>query len=96
MTLADGPHCLISRMRVYLGGACIEVLDFYGRSHYLYRERLMGKEWVENEAVESGCEAYQEGAANSVLPNIAQAPIASGKYTTFSLTPLLGVLSCGK
>ena len=65
-------------MRVYMGGTCVEEVDFYGRSHFLYRKLLMGKDWVENEAIESGCQKYQEGAADSVMLNIAHVPITAG------------------
>ena len=56
----------------------------------------MGKDWVENEAIESGCQKYQEGVPDSVMPNIAQVPIAAGKFTTFSPQACLGLLPCGK
>ena len=56
----------------------------------------MGKDWVENEAIESGCQVYQERAVGTVIPNIGQIGIAPGRYTTWNLTPCLGLLSCGK
>ena len=43
LTLADGPHCLVQRMRVYLGGQCVEDVDCYRRSHQLLRKMLMGR-----------------------------------------------------
>ena len=54
LQLADGTHCLIQRMRVYMSGTLIEDVDFYGRQHQLFRRLLMPTEWVKNDTVESG------------------------------------------
>ena len=70
LQLADGPHCLIQRMRVYMGGQLVEDVDFYGRSHHLFRRLLMPKDWVINDAVESGLQQYAEGQVGEVQPSI--------------------------
>ncbi len=96
LQLADGPHTLFSRVRLFIGGTLVEDLDAYGRSHQLFRRLLMPKDWVENDAIESGLQSYQEGAPGSVSPNIAEQQLAAGKYAMFNFAPLLGVMQCGK
>ena len=44
LILADGPHVLFSRMRLWIGGTLVEDIDSYGRSHQLFRRLLMPSE----------------------------------------------------
>ena len=83
-------------MRVYLSGALVEDVEFYGRNHQLCRRLLMPSDWIVNDAVGSGMQSYAEGAPNSVQPTITNQLLAPGKSCMFSLTPLLGLLTCGK
>ena len=96
LQLADGPHCLFSRCRLFIGGTLVEDLDVYNRSHQLFRRLLMPKDWVENDAIESGLQSYQEGAPGSVQPHISEQQLNVGKYAMFNFAPLLGVMQCGK
>ena len=41
LQLADGPHVLIQRARVYFSGTCVEDVGSYGRSHQLFKRMLM-------------------------------------------------------
>ena len=79
-----------------MGGTCIEDLDFYNRSHHAFRRLLMPKDWVINDAIESGLQSYAEGQVAEVQPSISNQVLAPGKSCMFNLQPLLGVLSCGK
>lgn len=96
LQLADGPHCLIQRMRVYMSGTLIEDVDFYGRSHQLFRRLLIGSEWIKNDDVEAGMQQYAEGQPGAVQPSISNQVLAPGKSCMFNLQPLLGLLACGK
>ena len=33
LQLADGPHCLFSRIRLFIGATLVEDLDSYDRNH---------------------------------------------------------------
>lgn len=96
LQLAGGPHCLFSRVRLFIGGTLVEDLDAYGRPHQLFRRLLMPEDWVGNDAIESGTQSYQEGAPGSVQPHIAEQQLAAGKYAMFNFAPLLGVMASGK
>ena len=45
LQLADGPHCLLQRVRCFIGGTLIEDSDHYGRTHHLSRRILMSNSW---------------------------------------------------
>ena len=96
LQLADGPHLLVQRMRVYMSGNCVEDIDFYGRSHQLFRRVLQNTNFIINDAVESGTQQYAEGQPGAVQPSLSNQVIAPGKSVQFNLTPLLGLLACGK
>jgi len=83
-------------MRVYMSGNCVEDVDFYGRSHQLFRRVLQNTNFIINDAVESGMQQYAEGQPGAVQPSLSNQVIAPGKSCTFNLQPLLGLLSCGK
>ena len=74
----------------------VEDIDFYGRSHHLLRRLLMPKDWVINDAIESGLQSYAEGQVGEVQPSISNQVLAPGKSCMFNLQPLLGILACGK
>ena len=75
LQLADGPHSMISRMRLFIGGTLCEDCDFYSRSHQLFRRMLMGSEWVKNDAIESGLQTYNP-ASTGTLPRGSISPLA--------------------
>ena len=79
-----------------MSGTLIEDVDFYGRSHQLFRRLLMPTEWVKNDAVKSGMQQYAEGQPGAVQPSISNQVLAPGKSCRFNLQPPLGLLSCGK
>ena len=56
--LADGPHCLFSRIRLFIGGTLVEDLTDYNRNHQLFRRYLQNPSWVTNDAIESGLQSY--------------------------------------
>ena len=65
LQLADGPHSLFSRCRLFIGGTMVEDIDLYNRSHQLFRRILMPNDWCVNDAIESGLQSSIEGAAGS-------------------------------
>ena len=89
LQLASGPHALFSRCRLFIGGNLCEDLDFYGRSHELFRRKLMPADWAINDSIESG---LQSANGNE----LAQQQLAPGKTAMFNFQPLLGILNCGK
>ena len=89
LQLASGSHCLFSRIRLFIGGTLCEDLDFYGRSHELFRRLLMPSDWCQNDGIESG---LQSASGNG----LAQQQLAPGKTCMFNFQPLLGLLNCGK
>ena len=89
LQLASGPHCLFFRIRLFIGGTLVEDLDFYGRSHELFRRLLMPADWATNDGIESG---LQSASGNG----LAQQQLAPGKTCMFNFQPLLGILNCGK
>ena len=93
LQLADGPHSMISRMRLFIGGTLCEDCDFYSRSHQLFRRMLMGSEWVKNDCIESGMQVFNPASTGTPA---AGEHIAPGKSVKWNLQPLLGTLSCGK
>ena len=72
LQLADGPHCLFSRIRLWIAGTVVEDIDNYGRSRQLFRRILMPKEWTVNDAIESGLQSYREGAVETVMPHVGK------------------------
>ena len=96
LQLADGPHSLFSRCRLFIGGTLVEDIDAYGRSHQLFRRLLAPNDWCQNDAIESGLQSSIEGAAGSSSPGIASQQLAAGKYAMWNMAPMLGILNCGK
>jgi hypothetical protein len=89
LQLASGPHCLFSRIRLFIGGTLCEDLDYYGRSHELLRRILMPADWCQLDSVESGLESANGNG-------LSQQQLAPGKTAMFNMQPLLGLLNCGK
>lgn len=95
LQLADGPHSLFSRVRLFIGGALVEDIDLHNRSQQLFRRMLMPNDWVVNDSIESGLQSAIEGAAGSSSPGIASQQLAAGKYAMWNMATLLGILNCG-
>ena len=72
LQLADGPHSLVQRAKLSIAGTVCEDLDQYNRNHQLFRTLLVGENWVENDACESGLQRYQESAPNTNSPSIVE------------------------
>ena len=58
LQVADGPAALFSRIRLFIGGTLCEDISDYGRNHMLFRRLLMPRDWVINDAIESGLQNY--------------------------------------
>jgi hypothetical protein len=74
-----------------IGGTEVERITNYGRQHELFRHLLMPNAWNIESTVEDGTE-YSAGSYPQVQPKI----IGPGQSLSLNLTPLLGLLSCGK
>ena len=84
LQLQDGPHSMIQRAKLSIGGQVCEDLDSYNRSHQLFRRVLMNPSWTCNDAVESGMQRYQEGVQDTNSPSISEEQLAPGKYSSFN------------
>ena len=91
LQLASGPWCLFSQLRLLIGGVECERIDLYGRQHELFRHLLMPNDWNIESSVEDGTE-YNSGSYPQVQPKL----IGPGQSLSLNLTPLLGILNCGK
>ena len=91
LQLASGPWCLFSQLRLLIGGVEVERIAHYGRQHELFRHLLMPNDWNIESSVEDGME-YNAATYPQVQPKI----IGPGQTLSLNLTPLLGILQCGK
>ena len=90
----SGPHCFFERVRVYLGGAQVEDVQNYGRTHEQML-RLSPTDYLWNESVEGfGMSRSLALAQQSVEP--APAWIPADQQLTVLHKPCLGLLQAKK
>ena len=102
---ASGCHCFFSQMRILIGGTEVERIDPYSMCHELFRVALNTPQSQVEQAVEDRREYYviPGVAADAVAPavSIPHPPLIPGRiapqaYKSVTLTPLAGLLQCGK
>ena len=69
----------------------MERIAHYGRQAELFRHLLMPNDWNIESSIEDGT-AYNAATYPQVQPKI----IGPGQSLSLNLTPLLGILQCGK
>ena len=102
---ASGCHCFFSQLRILIGGQEVERIEHYGMLHELFRVALNAPQSQLEQGVEDGREYFQIPgvAAGQDVPavTIPHPPLVPGRvapqtYKSVTLTPLAGLLSCGK
>ena len=88
---AGGAHCFFSQLRILIGGAEVERIDPYNMCHELFRVALNTPQSQVEQGVEDG-RAFNAAQYPPVAPN----GIPQGSYRSVTLTPLAGLLQCGK
>ena len=88
---ASGCHCFFSQMRILIGGTEVERIEPYHMLHELFRVCLNTPQSQVEQAVEDG---RMYNAAQ--YPPVSADRIGQGQYGTVTLTPLAGLLQCGK
>ena len=88
---ASGCHCFFSQLRILIGGTEVERIEPYSMLHELFRVTLNTPQSQVEQAVEDG-RMY----ADNLYPPVTAERIGQGEYSTVTLTPLAGLLQCGK
>ena len=88
---ASGCHCFFSQLRILIGGTEVERIDPYNMCHELFRVALNTPQSQVEQSVEDG----RTFNANA-YPPVAPARIPPQTYKSVTLTPLAGLLQCGK
>ena len=88
---ASGCHCFFSQLRTLIGGTEVERIEPYHMCHELFRVTLNTPQSQVEQSVEDGRE-FNAGQ----YPPVSPARIAPQTYKTVCLTPLAGLLGCGK
>ena len=88
---AGGCHCFFSQLRILIGGTETERIEPYNLLHELFRVALN----TPQSQVEQGVEDGREFDADE-YPPVAPQPIPAQAYRSVTLTPLAGLLQCGK
>ena len=88
---ASGCHCFFQQMRVMIGGTECERIEPYHLCHELFRVALNTPQSQAEQGVEDG-RAFQP----AVYPPVTAARIPPQAYKSVTLTPLAGLLQCGK
>ena len=91
LQLASGPWCLFHQVRCLIGGTEIENLQYYGRTHELFRHLLMSNAWN----VESTTEDFTT-YAQANYPQVEPKQIGPGQVASMNLTLCLGLLQMDK
>ena len=86
-----GCHCFFSQLRVLIGGTEVERIDPYNMCHELFRVALNTPQSQVEQGVEDG-RAFDADA----YPPVAPARVPPQAYRSVTLTPLAGLLQCGK
>ena len=102
---ASGCHCFFSQLRILIGGTEVERIDPYSMCHELFRVALNTPQSQLEQAVEDGREYYVipgvAAAADAPEVSIPHPPLVPGRvepgmYKSVTVTPLAGLLQCGK
>jgi len=88
---ASGCHCFFSQLRILIGGTEVERIEPYSMLHELFRVTLNTPQSQVEQAVEDG-RMY----ADNLYPPVTAERVGQGEYSTVTLTPLAGLLQCGK
>jgi len=88
---ASGCHCFFAQMRILIGGTEVERVDPYNMCHELFRVALNTPQSQVEQGVEDG-----RGWDAAAFPPVSPAPIDAQTYRSVTLTPLSGLLTCGK
>ena len=89
---ASGCHCFFSQLRILIGGTEVERIEPYHMLHELFRVALNTPQSQVEQGVEDGRHIFDNDAYPPVIP----ITIAQGAYLSVTLTPLAGILQCGK
>ena len=87
----SGCHCFFQQLRVLVNGTEIERVDDYHRVHELFRVVLNTPQSQVEQAVEDG-RVFLAGQ----YPPVTAGNIPAQTYKSVTLTPLSGLLTCGK
>ena len=88
---ASGCHCFFSQLRILIGGTEVERIDPYNMCHELFRVALNTPQSQVEQGVEDG-----RIFVGANYPPVGPGPIAAQTYKSVTLTPLAGLLQCGK
>ena len=88
---AGGCHCFFSQLRILIGGTETERIEPYNLLHELFRCALNTPQSQVEQGVEDG-----RGFDADQYPPVAPQPIPAQAYRSVTLTPLAGLLQCGK
>jgi len=89
---ASGCHCFFSQLRILIGGTEVERIDPYHMCHELFRVALN----TPQSQVEQGAEDGRTEFNNAAIPAVTPGRVAPLSYKSVTLTPLAGLLQCGK
>ena len=92
LTPASGCHCFFSQLRILIGGTEVERIDPYNMCHELFRVALNTPQSQVEQGVEDGRATFNAALYPPVTPTM----IPQGGYRSVTLTPLAGLLQCGK
>ena len=92
LTPASGCHCFFSQLRILIGGTEVERIDPYSMCHELFRVALNTPQSQVEQGVEDGRATFNAALYPPVTPTL----IPQGGYRSVTLTPLAGLLQCGK
>ena len=89
---ASGCHCFFSQLRILIGGTEVERIDPYNMCHDLFRVALNTPQSQVEQGVEDGRATFDA----DLYPPVSPALIPQAGYRSVTLTPLAGLLQCGK
>ena len=92
MVPASGCHCFFSQLRILIGGTECERLEPYNMLHEMFRVALNTPQSQVEQGVEDGRNVFDAAQ----YPPVAAGAIAQAAYRSVTLTPLAGLLQCGK
>jgi len=87
----SGCHCFYSQLRILIGGTEVERIEPYSLLHELFRVALNTPASQVEQGVEDG-RAYNAAQ----YPPVQVEAIAAQSFRSVTLTPLAGLLQCGK
>ena len=89
---ASGCHCFFSQLRILIGGTEAERIEPYALLHELFRVALN----TPASQIEQGVEDGRDFGEGDQYPQVAAARLGPQSYRSVTLTPLAGLLQCGK